>query len=62
MIGDDQRTMQVANSLFDLGVLARGIRPPTVPPGSARIRATVMATHTKTDLDTAIAAFANACI
>jgi 8-amino-7-oxononanoate synthase len=60
LIGDAGATMQTAEELLLFGVLARGIRPPTVPPGTARIRATVMATHTDTDIDEAVAAFARA--
>jgi 8-amino-7-oxononanoate synthase len=60
MIGDAGATMRTAEELLEFGVLARGIRPPTVPPGTARIRAAVMATHTDTDIDTAVAAFARA--
>jgi len=59
MIGDPDVTMRTAEALLRQGVLARGIRPPTVPPGTARIRATVMATHTDADIDEAIAAFSS---
>ena len=41
-----KQTMALSAALLDRGVLAHGIRPPTVPDGTARIRATVMATHT----------------
>jgi glycine C-acetyltransferase len=58
MIGDSGATMQTAEELLRAGILARGIRPPTVPQGTARIRATVMATHTSRDIEEAIAAFA----
>jgi 8-amino-7-oxononanoate synthase len=38
MLGDDKRTMRVAGALQDAGFDVRGIRPPTVPPGTARLR------------------------
>ena len=57
-IGDAGTTMRVSEALLEYGVLAQGIRPPTVPPGTERIRATVMATHTDADIDAAIDAFA----
>ena len=49
--------MRVSAALLEHGVFAHGIRPPTVPPGTARIRATVMATHIDADIDAAIDAF-----
>ncbi len=60
MIGDDKKTMQMAASLLEKGVFAPGIRPPTVPPGTSRIRVTVMASHSLDDLDEALAAFEKA--
>ena len=60
VIGDADETMQLSDALLADGVLALGIRPPTVPPGSARIRATVMATHTDADVEDALRAFARA--
>jgi len=59
-IGPAGETMSFAEDLLERGVLARGIRPPTVPEGTARIRATVMATHDNDDLREAAAAFAAA--
>lgn len=56
-IGDSGKTMQMAEKLFARGVFAPGIRPPTVPPGTGRIRVTVMATHTREHLDRALFAF-----
>lgn len=57
LIGDAEKTMVMAQRLLEEGVFAPGIRPPTVPDGTARIRVTVMATHTGDDLEEAIAAF-----
>ncbi|MCY7334472.1 MAG: 8-amino-7-oxononanoate synthase [Pseudanabaena sp. CAN_BIN31] len=43
-VGDIAETIQMANHLRDRGIFAPAIRPPTVP--TARIRITLMATHT----------------
>jgi 8-amino-7-oxononanoate synthase len=60
IVGDADATMALSAELLGRGVLAHGIRPPTVPDGTARIRATVMATHTDADVDMAVRAFADA--
>jgi 8-amino-7-oxononanoate synthase len=60
VIGDSAATMRLSTALLEEGVFAHGIRPPTVPPGTARIRATVMATHSNADIDASVAAFARA--
>lgn len=59
-IGDAGKTMHMAEKLLARGVFAPGIRPPTVPPGTSRIRVTVMATHTREHLDRAVSAFQQA--
>jgi 8-amino-7-oxononanoate synthase len=38
LIGDDQRALQLQQHLEAAGLLAVAIRPPTVPPGTARLR------------------------
>ena len=38
IIGDDRRTMQIASKLRKRGFDVRGVRPPTVPAGTARLR------------------------
>ncbi len=49
-VGDAGRTMELCELLLERGVFAQGIRPPTVPPGSSRLRFSVMATHEPADL------------
>jgi 8-amino-7-oxononanoate synthase len=53
MIGDPGPTMAASEGLLNQGVFVQGIRPPTVPPGSCRLRATLMATHDPLELDRA---------
>jgi 8-amino-7-oxononanoate synthase len=47
LVGGDDDTMAVSRALFDRGVFVHGIRPPTVPEGTGRLRLTLMATHTR---------------
>jgi glycine C-acetyltransferase/8-amino-7-oxononanoate synthase len=49
-VGDAARTMELCERVLERGVFAQGIRPPTVPPGSSRLRLTVMATHRAAEL------------
>ncbi|MEX2108104.1 MAG: 8-amino-7-oxononanoate synthase [Solirubrobacterales bacterium] len=44
-VGDATRTMELTERLLADGVFAQGVRPPTVPEGSSRLRFTVMSTH-----------------
>jgi 8-amino-7-oxononanoate synthase len=53
LVGGDEETMAVSRSLFDRGVFVHGIRPPTVPEGTGRLRLTLMATHTREMIRTA---------
>ncbi len=41
IIGDDARTMEIASQLQKRGFDIRGIRPPSVPPGTARLRVSI---------------------
>ena len=54
LIGDAERTMRLSERLLAAGVFVQGIRPPTVPPGTARLRVTLMSTHTPADLRMAL--------
>ena len=49
-VGSAHRTMDLCEALLERGVFAQGIRPPTVPDGSSRLRLTVMATHQGAEL------------
>ncbi|HEX3173345.1 MAG TPA: 8-amino-7-oxononanoate synthase [Solirubrobacterales bacterium] len=49
-VGDPRRTMELSERLLEEGVFAQGIRPPTVPEGSSRLRFTVMSTHRTEEL------------
>ncbi|MBI2987356.1 MAG: 8-amino-7-oxononanoate synthase [Deltaproteobacteria bacterium] len=57
IIGDTQKCMAFSERLLKKGVFAQGIRPPTVPPGTSRLRITLMATHTHEHLHRALKAF-----
>ena len=57
IIGAADECMRFSEQLLERGVFAQGIRPPTVPPGTSRLRLTLMATHTPEDIDRAVAAF-----
>lgn len=59
-VGEAAPTMEFSRLLLEEGVFVQGIRPPTVPAGSCRLRCTIMATHTEEDLERAIFAIAKA--
>lgn len=51
MVGAAAETMNFSKTLLEEGIFVQGIRPPTVPAGSCRLRCTVMAVHTTEDLE-----------
>jgi 8-amino-7-oxononanoate synthase len=51
MIGDASETLAVSEALWQRGIWVPAIRPPTVPLGTARLRITLSAAHSDTDLD-----------
>ena len=59
-IGDNARTMAVCEALLDAGFYAQGIRHPSVPEGTARLRIMPMATHRPEEIDALVDAIAGA--
>ena len=53
IVGEADDAMAVCERLLGDGVFAQAIRPPTVPPGTCRLRLTAMATHRTEDLEQA---------
>lgn len=60
IVGDREDTMALDKRLRERNVVAPGIRPPTVPEGTSRIRVAPMASHTAEDIDHCLAAFRKA--
>ncbi|MGV3731005.1 MAG: 8-amino-7-oxononanoate synthase [Sphingopyxis sp.] len=51
IIGDNDRTMRIAGQLRDAGFDIRGIRPPTVAQGTARLRIAITLNVDEADID-----------
>lgn len=56
VIGDDRRTMAVAAAMQAAGFDVRGIRPPTVPPGTSRLRLSLTLNVSENDVQALAAA------
>jgi 8-amino-7-oxononanoate synthase len=50
IIGSNEDALRVSEYLRERGILVPAIRPPTVPPGTARLRITLTAAHTVDDV------------
>lgn len=57
LIGGVGKTMEISEYLFSQGIFIPGIRPPTVPEDRCRLRMSLMATHTREDLDRLLEVF-----
>ena len=60
VIGDEARALKISAALQDAGILIPAIRYPTVAKGQARLRASLMATHTHEQLQAAATVIAQA--
>jgi glycine C-acetyltransferase/8-amino-7-oxononanoate synthase len=50
IVGDADAAVAASDRALERGIFAQAIRPPTVAPGTSRLRLTVMASHTKSEL------------
>jgi glycine C-acetyltransferase/8-amino-7-oxononanoate synthase len=62
IVGDSALAMEMCERALALGVFAQAIRPPTVAEGTARLRLSVMASHTKAELRDAAHALGHAAL
>ncbi len=60
VVGDAETAVAATERALGQGVFAQAIRPPTVPGGTSRLRLTVMASHTKSELREAASTIASA--
>ena len=51
LLGSEERALEVSRRLLDRGFLVAAIRPPSIPPGTSRLRITVTASHSEAQID-----------
>ncbi|MFP2785712.1 8-amino-7-oxononanoate synthase [Enterobacter ludwigii] len=56
MVGENGLALTLAQTLRERGIWVTAIRPPTVPPGTARLRLTLTAAHEAEDIETLLEA------
>lgn len=56
LVGSNEDALRLAEGLRARGILIPAIRPPTVPPGQARLRISLSAAHTLEDVDALLTA------
>ncbi|MDD5170267.1 MAG: 8-amino-7-oxononanoate synthase [Syntrophales bacterium] len=54
ILGDPALTVRFSKKLLEEGLYVSAIRPPTVPHGTSRLRISIMATHKRDDLASAV--------
>jgi 8-amino-7-oxononanoate synthase len=58
VLGEEARALAVSKALLERGLLVPAIRPPTVPPGSSRLRVALSAAHTPAQVEALACALA----
>ena len=56
LVGDPVRTMELDRALWERGYLVQGLRPPTVEPGTSRLRLVAGAAHSEAEIEGVAAA------
>ena len=51
VVGDESAALAASHALLDRGLFVPAIRPPTVPPGTSRLRLALRAVHEAADID-----------
>jgi len=62
LVGEAEPALGFSAALRECGVYTPAVRPPSVPEGMCRIRATLMATHTEEHVGLALSAFKSASV
>jgi 8-amino-7-oxononanoate synthase len=60
VVGEPASALRIASDLQHRGIFVQAIRPPTVPAGTARLRMTASAQHSRADVEKALAALRDA--
>ncbi len=60
IIGDSEKALKISQSLFEQGFYVGAIRPPTVPKGTERLRITLNANHTQSQIEQLLMCIKNA--
>jgi 8-amino-7-oxononanoate synthase len=51
VLGSEARALEISCRLYERGLVAPAVRPPTVPPGTSRLRFSIRADHTAEQID-----------
>jgi 8-amino-7-oxononanoate synthase len=62
LVGDADLACRIVDHALELGVFAEAVRPPAVPEGTARVRLSAMASHTRQELRGAATALGRAAL